>query len=144
MLYEVIITYENGETVKFPAQEFDIDLRHTQARPRTNLNKYTYIDSEGNETPIHALGCLCVRTGPLGQKSGPGVLWRGEDSRTPDPIYLYTTLPARLRLYTPKDLAIRCARDGPTANTRRGAVGPSSLLLLPGVVLPLADRGPAS
>ena len=41
MLYEVIITYENGETVKFPAQEFDIDLRHTQARPRTNLNKYT-------------------------------------------------------------------------------------------------------
>ncbi len=53
MLYEVIITYENGETVKFPAQEFDIDLRHTQARPRTNLNKYTYIDSEGNETPIY-------------------------------------------------------------------------------------------
>ena len=28
------------------------------------------------------------RTGVFGQKSGSGVLWRGEDSRTPDPIYL--------------------------------------------------------
>ncbi len=62
--------------------------------------------------------------------------------RTPDPICLYTMVAVRLRLYT-QEPGYKMHQTGRLL-TRRGAVGPSSLLLLPGVVLLLADRGPAS
>ncbi len=51
-MYNVIITYRNGENITFRAREFDVDFRHTQAQPLARLNKYMYIDAEGNETPI--------------------------------------------------------------------------------------------
>ena len=52
-MYNVVITYTNGEEVQFPAQEFDVDFRHTQAHPGSQLNKYTYTDHQGNKTFIY-------------------------------------------------------------------------------------------
>jgi hypothetical protein len=53
-MYNVVITYVNGEKVEVPAQEFDVDFRTTaQGEGHARIMKRKYKDGEGNDTFIY-------------------------------------------------------------------------------------------
>ncbi len=55
-MYGVGIVFKNGEKMFFGAQEFDVDLSHSQFNPPNTyklLHRFEYKDREGNQAPLY-------------------------------------------------------------------------------------------
>ena len=57
-MYNVMITYTNGEGHQFPAQEFDVDFDTHNVEASARLQKLTYKVADGNDTFVYLTPAL--------------------------------------------------------------------------------------